>query len=830
ARVEIEVGPVEAWTAERPRLYRALVELVDPAGVTREVVVSRCGFRRVEVRDRRLLVNGRPLLVWGVNRHDHDPDTGKVLDADALRDDLVAMKRHNVNAVRTAHYPNDPVLLDWCDELGLYVVDEANVESHARLRSLTDDERWHTAVVERVRRLVLRDRHHPCVIAWSLGNESGHGPAHDAAAAWVRAVDPTRLVHYEGALQERFDVNRGGGDARERQRAPTRRERLVTDLVCPMYTPVDAIVAWARWAERTGLDDRPLVLCEYAHAMGNSCGGLTDYADAFLTEPALAGGFVWDWRDQGLTARDDEGRVHWVHGAAFPHRVPEGRPVGSGPTEADDDPFAGGDAAFCINGLVGPDGLPHPQARELAWCARPVAVVREGRRLRITNRRHDRPLDDLRARWVLRRDGGIVARGALDVPALAPGASTTLALPVTPGRLRRLARPARSPGSDGGDGPPELHLDVEWTLARATNWAPRGHLCAWDQIDLTDLALTDPAATPPAAPARSTTSGVTGGAEIATGPGVTTLTGGPTRLDLDPATGALTGIHRRGRLLVDGDITADLWRAPTSNDGVSEGWMAAVAGVRPRWLAWGLDRLETSVDELVTRRHRGRVILVRRRRLVGADGRAAVHTQRLTLDASGTVTATESLDVPPAWDDLPRVGVRFVAPGELDRLVWFGPGPDETYPDRRGAARIGVWRSTVVDQYHPFVVPQEHGAHVDTRWLALVDGRRRGLRVDALGGRRGDRRGAAAALAHLVVTARPHTDAELTAARTGAELAAAAAARPPLVEVHLDAAVRGLGTGACGPDTAPAHRVGPGRWRWSWRLVTVAGDLVVTGQ
>ena len=357
ATVEIPDLVIEPWTAETPRRYLVVTELLDDAGIVAMATSVRVGFRRVEVRDRRFLVNGTPIVFHGVNRHDHHPDTGKVLSEADLRADLDLMLTNNINAVRCAHYPNDPVLLDLCDELGLWVIDEANVESHARLRSISDDPRYLPAIVDRVSRMVIRDRNHPCVVMWSLGNESGHGTAHDAAAAWVRASDPSRPLHYEGAVQRRFRI----GDEFELEaalQAPSARERAVTDVVCPMYASVEAITAWAEWAEETELDDRPLILCEFSHAMGNSNGGFDRYAEAFHRYPALAGGFVWDWKDQGLRKTAANGREFWAYGGHF-----------------GDEP---NDANFCINGLVGPDGLAHPGLEEVKWGYRPIAVTLAG--------------------------------------------------------------------------------------------------------------------------------------------------------------------------------------------------------------------------------------------------------------------------------------------------------------------------------------------------------------------------------------------------------------------------------------------------------------------
>jgi len=446
ASIDLAVGTVKPWSAEAPNRYRVEVELIDEDAKVINATEVEVGFRRIEVRDRRFLINGQPVVFLGVNRHDHHPDTGKVVSEEELREDLLSMKRLNMNAVRCAHYPNDHRLLDLCDEIGLYVIDEANIESHARLRSVADDTRYLGAIVDRVKRMVLRDRNHPSIVMWSLGNESGHGASHDAAAAWVRAVDSSRPLHYEGGIQRRFNVN---NDLLSDMLAPpSRREQLVTDVVCPMYTATDKIIEWAQWAEETKADDRPLIMCEYSHAMGNSNGGVADYAQAFFDEPALGGGFIWDWRDQGLREIDENGRAYWAYGGHF-----------------FDEP---NDANFCINGLVGPDGEPHPGAIEVAWAYRPVTVTPvRGRRVRVTNRRTFVDTSDFACTWTLLVDGDKVEEGTLDVVVDA-AASTVLSVPFE----TELPK----------DSDARLHLC--WSQVGDTAWAEAGHLVAWDEIVL----------------------------------------------------------------------------------------------------------------------------------------------------------------------------------------------------------------------------------------------------------------------------------------------------------------------------------------------------------
>ncbi len=757
AEVEMAVTQPAPWSPGQPHLHRTLVELLDHTGEVMEATVLVTGFRRVEVRDRRLIINGQEVVINGVNRHDHDPVTGKTLTVDDMRADLVAMKRHNINAVRTSHYPNDHRLLDLCDELGLWVIDEANVESHARLHSLSNDERYMHAIVERVRRMVLRDRNHACIIGWSLGNESGHGPAHDAAAGWARRIDPSRFVHYEGALQERFAAGRPDV-AEATMQPPSVSERLVTDVVCPMYTPIDTIVEWARWAEQTKLDDRPLILCEYSHAMGNSNGSISDYVDAFHAEPALAGGFVWDWRDQGLAEVDPEGRPYWAYGGHF-----------------GDEP---NDVNFCINGLVGPDLTPHPGLHELMWASRPVVArgLADGR-IELRSRRRFSTTADLEISWTARVDGVPTTSGTFDC-VLEPGEAAVVS-------------PSPNPEWPVGH---ECHLDITVSLLADCDWADAGHIVAWDQVDTTPLP-----------PIRSPASAGSDPGESAVRTdrpdGTVVVAVGGNSIEIVPTVG-VGGLALAGSRLIRGDITGHLWRAPTDNDGVSQGWMSEVSGVRRDWVAWGLHELVSVLDDFAVELEGDKATIVLERRLTGADAEAT-HRTVIGVDGRG-IRFRESIRVPDQWRDLPRVGVRFEVPAEFETVEWMGPGPEETYPDRCRAATVARWISSLDDQYHPFVYPQEHGNHVDTRWFALSNADGAGFRVDS------------GSLFNF--SARRHHDSAITVATTIADL------RPgPTVEVHIDAAVRGLGTAACGPDTLPAYRVGSGVHEWSWRLAPLTG-------
>ena len=430
-----QIPGVRRWSAEQPALYPIEVMLCSPAGAVVEEAHLRVGFRRVEISGLHLLINGKAVLIRGVNRHDFDRRTGRVIDPAETRADLVLMKRFGFNAVRTSHYPNDPTLLDCADELGMYVFDEADLESHAFIDLLCDDPRYRAAWVDRVARMVERDKNHACVIAWSLGNESGHGANHDAAAGWVRRYDATRPLHYEGAIRWDWAA-----------------DQVVTDITCPMYPPISSLVAHAT----SGKQLHPLIMCEYSHAMGNSNGTLAEYWQAIEATDGLQGGFIWEWWDHGLEQRMPDGRIRWAYGGDF-----------------GDEP---NDSNFCLDGLVWPDRTPKPALWECRALFAPVRVTAEPAFLRrgrveILNRHDFVGLEWLRASWELLVDGATVRTGEVAKRATGPGERSVAALA----------------GWDFAalDDDAEMSVIVRFRTAAETAWAPADFEVCSAQLALT---------------------------------------------------------------------------------------------------------------------------------------------------------------------------------------------------------------------------------------------------------------------------------------------------------------------------------------------------------
>lgn len=736
---DLPVRRPKHWSAEEPTLYTVVVSLLDAEGREWEHTSCRIGFRRIEVRDRQLLINGAPVRITGVNRHEHDDVRGKAVTLEGMRRDAVLMKQFNVNAVRTSHYPNDPRWYDLCDELGLYVFDEANVESHAFYQEICRDNRFAPAFLDRAVRMLERDKNHPCIIAWSLGNESGYGPHHDAMAAWIRHRDPSRVVHYEGAIS----FNWQGGVA-------------ATDIVCPMYPEIRRLAEWA--ADRRNPDQRrPLIMCEFSHAMGNSNGSLGDYFDAFDAHRGLQGGFIWEWVDHGIRRRDAQGREYWAYGGDF-----------------GDEP---NDRNFVCDGLVWPDRTPHTGLFEYKHLAQPVRVAaldaKQGK-FRVSNRRWFVELSDLQGTWQLLANGRPVAEGKLSRLTAAPQASQDVRL--------HWPKLAFARGT-------ELRVTFRFARGTATAWCEPGHEVAWCELEVPPNAFGVVArakSVPRSERPRPGLATIAAGWEVRAG-------------DLSFVANRDRGVIERlkfgGTEVITVGPQLNLWRAPTDNDGLKLFPVVNWGGARglTDWLAAGLDRVELDSSRTECRRDRDgtvRVTITQRWLCPGAK-RFVTHVHRYLVGEGGVMRVENEFVSDKRLPELPRVGISLVLPKALHRLAWYGRGPLENYRDRNRATLLGQYESTVAEQYVPYILPQEHGNKTEVRWIELHDGRL-GVRFTA-------QRPMEASASHF-------TAHDLFAAKHTTDLAPR-----PEVLVNLDVAQRGLGTASCGPDTLERYRVRPGR-------------------
>ncbi|MDN4615538.1 glycoside hydrolase family 2 TIM barrel-domain containing protein [Leifsonia sp. F6_8S_P_1B] len=656
AVARIEVGPAEPWSAESPRLYDATV------ASRGETASLRIGFRTVEIRGDRLLVNGRRVVFHGMNRHETHPERGRVFDEAHAREDLALMKRFNVNAIRTSHYPPHPRLLELADELGLWVVLECDLETHGFgmhdwAGNPSDDARWRDAYLDRIERTVERDKNHPSVIVWSLGNEAGTGSNLAAMAAWVHARDPERPVHYEGDYTGEYtDVY----------------SRMYPSLLETREIGTDGSLApllGCSPAQGARQRTKPFLLCEYAHAMGNGPGALDRY-EALVDElPRLHGGFVWEWRDHGLLTRTADGTPFYGYGGDFGEVVHDG--------------------SFVMDGMVLSSGVPTPGLHEFKAVVQPVRFAFAGGALVVSNHRHSASTADLRLVWRVEHDGRPVADGVLEVPEVAAGSSATVPVP---------GLPVAETG--------ETWFTVEAVLAEDASWAPAGHVVATAQLDAGRAAS---AAAPAPAPARVR------GWQPAAGD-----------LRLGAAEFAGGRLVRLGGRVVSGPLLELFRAPTDNDEGGysnPEGSDASIPGTSSAqlWRAQGLDRLVhrlVSVEEAP-----GALRTVTR--VSAANATASVTVEQVWTLSDGELELRVEIEPSTGWPSVwPRVGVRFELPDDdrgpaVSGVEWFGLGPLESYPDSLRAAQVGRYTATVDELSVEYARPQETGHRSEVRSLAL---------------------------------------------------------------------------------------------------------------
>ena len=657
----IVVERPQRWTAETPSLYRLVMSLVGPGGELAEVVSARVGFRRVDIVDGVLKVNGQVIVVRGVNRHEHDPDRAHVVDEALMVEDIRLMKQLNINAVRAAHYPNVPRWYELTDEYGLYVVDEANIESHGMGFepgvTLAGRPAWLAAHMDRTVRMLERNKNHASIIVWSLGNEAGDGENFDSTAAWIRARDPSRPILYEPSG-----------------------ERDNIDIVAPMYVRP----YWLERYARSGAE-KPFLLVEYAHAMGNSVGNLADYWKVIDAHPQLQGGFIWDWVDQAMRATDERGREYWAYGGDF---GPAGVPT---------------DGNFLVNGLVSADRRTHPHAWEVKKVYQPVrlsAVDPAAGRIAVENRYAFRDLGGLAGSWAVLADGEVVASGGLPQLTTAPGGVDTVAL----------ALPRIGGGVEEGV---EYLLHVTLRSREDAPLVPAGHVVAWEQFKLRQEPPVE--AVPRAGPLR-----------VRTTTARTLVTGDDFTLGFDRASGILASLEVRGRELLASGPAPNFWRASTDNDYGSG--LPVRSGI---WRLAGRPPGRHLDSMTVATAPAGTNVSVTSHFSLRSIGARYALAHRIHPD--GTVAISARLaDVDEDLPEMPRFGTILTLPGDLDQVEWYGRGPHENYWDRRTGAAIGRYAAPVSALAHPYVRPQETGTRTDTRWVALTDGTGTGLLVTGL--------------------------------------------------------------------------------------------------
>ena len=659
------------WTAETPHLYPLLITLLDNKGQILEVIPFQIGFRSVEIKDGQLLLNGKAIMIKGVNRHEFHPDLGRTLPKQFMVEDIILMKQHNINAVRTSHYPNDPLFYDLCDEYGIYLFDEADLECHGMEsvglpNALSEDPTWQPAYLDRMERMVHRDKNHPSVIVWSLGNESGFGENHCQMANLARSLDPSRPLHYERDIHLTMQAS---------------------DIICPMYLSLDELANlgagkpysyWGVTHEPEKLQPYPVILCEYAHAMGNGPGSLGEYWDTFYRYPKLQGGFVWDWIDQGLR-KNEAGQTYFAYGGDF----------GDYPN----------DGNFLINGLVFPDRTPSPGLTEYKKVLEPIKVevvdLKKGLFL-IENRYDFLTLDHLLLSWHLSAMGKLIKSGSLELPLILPGSKKQVDLEkeIDPGTFS-------SP----------FELSFSFILKENQPWAAAGYEIAWAQI--INKAT-------PKQYINNHNSRLP--YKVFNTNNLIKVKGLASEIIFSVLTGELLSWDYKGFNLLKQGPQLNLMHAPIDND----------RPFREDWERLGLNRLKTRLDHLNYQNEADTFALhtVTTLAPVGQNWSLQIETtyqitdNHILLNVNG-----KPVGGPNVW---PRIGLALQLPAPFNQLSYFGKGPHETYPDRSRSGKLNLYKQSVDELYVPYVYPQEFGNRSEVSYLALQDLNGFGLYITSL--------------------------------------------------------------------------------------------------
>jgi len=648
-----DISRVDPWSAEKPQLYELQITLINPQGNLLESFTQQVGFRKIEILEGNLLINGKAVIFRGVNRHEWDPVTGRAITIESMIQDIKLMKRNNINAVRTSHYPNQEEWYQLCNQFGLYVIDEANIEAHGmrfhpqKYGFIANDSSWTQQWIDRGRRMVERDKNQPCIILWSMGNEAGDGTNFQKLYNWIKSRDNSRPVVYEPAGMEKH-----------------------TDIVFPMYKDIDFISNYA-----VKNPDRPLILCEYAHAMGNSVGNLNDYWNTFDKYKVLQGGFIWDWVDQVILAEDSTGKEYWAYGGDFGME------------------FAEHDSNFCANGLVAADRSLNPHIEEVKKVYQPVSFVIEDQqvndgitRVKITNRYDFLDLTHLDFKWFIEGDGKKVMNGRLGQLDLLPGENELFSF--NHGMI-----PAKAGGL--------YFLTIEARTREKSILVPVKHLVAWEQFYIPINKNKKPI-NPKFLPELT----------LKESDHCFEVKGKIFSALILRETGHLKEFKYDSVDLLLNGIEPHFWRAPLDND--------LGNGMPKRTGVWKLAGKELDLKSCSAKINNNSVELIS---AMTHDATGAHLETRYTIYGNGVIEIDHSIkNINANIPELPRFGMKMTLPGDFNKLEWFGRGPHESYWDRKTSAAIDHYSGTVFEQTFPYVRPQETGNKTDVYWMSLSNG------------------------------------------------------------------------------------------------------------
>lgn len=668
-KISVEVKNPHKWTAETPYLYHLLITLKENNQVI-EVIPHKIGFRNVELKDGLILVNGKDIMFKGVNRHETHPDYGRAISLDWMEEDIKLMKKNNINAVRTAHYPDDPRFYSLCDEYGLYVIDEADIETHGfdliqEWSLLSNDSDWKEAYLDRMIRMVERDKNHPSVIIWSLGNESGFGENHLEMAKWAKKRDDSRLIHYEGETR----------DILERTNNDPHEENKAADMFSTMYSSVELMETLGK---REDLK-QPHILCEFGHAMGNGPGGFKEYFDTFYKYKRLQGGFVWEWMDHGIRTHTDEGEEYFGYGGDFgdtPH-----------------------DSNFVIDGMVMPDRTPSPALIEYKKVIEPIIVTEFDARektIKVENRYDFNNLEHISAIWELNIGKSIIEQGTLNVAHIQANQTASISIPLTMENKEINYS--------------EAILNMKFLQKFDTKWAPSGHEIAWEQFLI---------------PAKETSPFKINSDNyqqmIANDSGnKLKIYGSDFNIVFNKVSGSITSWKLNGFDILNKSPDLNFWRALTDNDklGIAEFGAESVA---VDWRNNGLNQMHKRIKFFTYNENEDEIhIKVEAKYASPALAWGFETITEYIVCSSGIVNVNiKGKKVGEGAKSLPKIGLQMHIDKSLQNVSWYGRGPGEAYSDTKLANRFGVWNTTVDKLATNYVVPQENGNRTDIQWMSI---------------------------------------------------------------------------------------------------------------
>ncbi len=667
-----KIPDIKQWSAEFPNLYELTITLQDGKGNPIEYVAEKIGFRKVEIRNSQFLVNGIPVYLKGVNLHDHDPVTGHVVSKDLMLKDLRIMKENNINAIRCSHYPKDALFYRLCDTYGFYVIDEANIEIHGMgttNQGKFDESKhmaylpaWKAMHLDRTIRMFERDKNFTSIITWSLGNEAGNGQNLMATYQWLKNHDKTRPVQYEGATK--FEN---------------------TDIQAPMYPRIPRLIEYAE-----NNPQRPFIMCEYAHAMGNSVGNLKEYWEVIEKYDVLQGGFIWDWVDQGLLAKTPEGKSYWAYGGDLGGQKLQN------------------DANFCLNGLVNPDRTPHPSLFEVKKVYQFVkfkSFDESSKKVTIYNGYHFNDLNNINLRWELVQNGQIVQDGKLPKVTINPRETKSIAIDF-----------------EEIDAENAYHINFYATIDERELLLKPGTVVAKEQFEVSPYQFT------------AYNNDISGSISITTDDSEYRLSGDDFVLHFDKASGQLYSLMYDGIEMINNPIQPNFWRATVDNDfGFN---MPKRLGV------WKDASIKQKLDKMELFTVRGNkkitknivvdqpIVVVSAYHLEAVGGKVVVN---YTVNSEGAIKVTTSLQgVGKNNPDIPRIGNVLSLKQEFDKVSWYGRGPFENYADRNSAAFVGLYNALVADLYFAYERPQENGYKTDVRWVSFSNNQGKGIKISAM--------------------------------------------------------------------------------------------------